>query len=164
VVVLINICIFFVCQGLILGKALKPQKDVEDESTQIAFGNLRSKVITLRNEVLEKDKIMLSLVERLKSSEARLSSLSEAEQKIKEFEKKQEKDMKCIADLEYALSIQVGLHIFEVQGLEKKLNEVTENFNVVQTKHEISDMERLRLQKNVEELHQAKEECYKVAM
>jgi hypothetical protein len=72
--------------------------------------------------------------------------------------------MKCIADLEYALSIQVGLHIFEVQGLEKKLNEVTENFNVVQTKHEISDMERLRLQKNVEELHQAKEECYKVAM
>jgi hypothetical protein len=72
--------------------------------------------------------------------------------------------MKCIADLEYALSIQVGLHIFEVQGLEKKLNEVTENFNVVQTKHEISDMERLRLQKNVEELRQAKEECYKVAM
>jgi hypothetical protein len=42
----------------------------------------------LRNEALEKDKILLSLVERLKSSEARLSSLSEADQKIKEFEKK----------------------------------------------------------------------------
>jgi exonuclease VII large subunit len=27
-------------QGLILSKALKAKKDVEDESTQIAFGNL----------------------------------------------------------------------------------------------------------------------------
>jgi hypothetical protein len=36
--------------------------------------------------------------------------LSEAEQKMKEFEKKKEKDAKHIADLEYALSIKVGLH------------------------------------------------------
>jgi hypothetical protein len=153
VVILINICIFFVCQGLILSKALKDQKDAEDKSTQIDFGNLHSEIITLRYEALEKDKILLSLVERLKSSEARLSSLSEADQKIKEFEKKQEKDAKRISHLEYALSIQVGLHRSEVQGLEKKLDEVTENFNVEQTKHEISDMERLRVQKNVEELH-----------
>jgi hypothetical protein len=60
---------------------LKAQKDADDESTQIAFGNLRSKFTTLRNEALEKDKILLSLVKRLKSSEARLSSLSEADQK-----------------------------------------------------------------------------------
>jgi hypothetical protein len=58
----------FLCQGLILSKALKAQKDAEDESSQIAFGNLRSEVITLRNEALEKDKSMLSLVERLKRS------------------------------------------------------------------------------------------------
>jgi hypothetical protein len=58
----------------------------------------------------------------------------------------------------------VGLHRSEVQGLEKKLDEMTENFNVEQTKHEISDTERLRVQKNVEEFRQAKEECYKVAM
>jgi hypothetical protein len=44
----------------------------------MAFGNLHLEVITLQNEALEKDKILLSLVERLKSSEARLSSLSEA--------------------------------------------------------------------------------------
>jgi hypothetical protein len=143
---------------------LKAQKDVEDESTQIAFGNLRLEVIMLRNEALEKDKILLSLVERLKSSEARLSSLSKADKKIKEFEEKQETDGKRIADLEYALSIQVDLHISEVQGLEKKLDEVTEKFNAEQTKHEISDMERLRVQKNVEELRQAKEKCYKAAM
>jgi hypothetical protein len=72
--------------------------------------------------------------------------------------------VKRIADLEYALSVQVELHRSEVQGLEKKLNEVSENFNVEQTKREISDTERLRVQKNVEELHRAKEECYNVAM
>jgi hypothetical protein len=44
-------CYLFVCflyQGLILSKALKAQKDAEDEGTWIAFENLRSKVITLR--------------------------------------------------------------------------------------------------------------------
>ena len=107
---------------------------------------------------------MLSLVERLKSSEARLSSLSEVDQKIKEFEKKQEKDTKCIAELEYALSIQVGLHRFDEQGLEKKLDEMTENFNVEQAKREIFDTEQTRVQKIVDELREAKEECYNVAI
>jgi hypothetical protein len=114
VILIIIICMFFVCQGLILSKALKAQKDAEHESNQIAIGNLRSEVILLRNEALEKDKILLSYVERLKSNEARLSSLSEAEQKMKEFEEKQQKDAKRIADLEYALSIQVKLHRSEV--------------------------------------------------
>jgi hypothetical protein len=40
----------------------------------MAHGNLRSEVITLRNEALEKDKILLSLVDRLKISEARLNA------------------------------------------------------------------------------------------
>jgi hypothetical protein len=52
---------------------LKAQKDAEDESCRIALGNLRSEVITLRNKALEKDKILLSLVDRLKST--RLSLL-----------------------------------------------------------------------------------------
>jgi hypothetical protein len=63
---------------LILSKALKAQKDAEDESCRIALGNLRSEFITLRNEALEKDKILLSLVESLKSSEARLTAQAEA--------------------------------------------------------------------------------------
>jgi hypothetical protein len=58
----------------------------------------------------------------------------------------------------------VGLYRSEVEGREKKLDGITENFNVEQTKREISDIERLRVQKNVEELCQAKEECYNVAM
>jgi hypothetical protein len=51
-------------QGLILSNALRAQKNVEDESCVIALGNLRSEVIKLRNEVMEKDKILLSLVEK----------------------------------------------------------------------------------------------------
>jgi hypothetical protein len=40
--------LFLCCyQGLILSKALKARKDVEDESTGIAFGNLCSEVIDL---------------------------------------------------------------------------------------------------------------------
>jgi uncharacterized coiled-coil protein SlyX len=120
-----------------LSKALKAQKEAEDESSQIAIGNLRSEVITLRNKALVKDRILPSLVEKLKSSEARLSSLFEAEQRIKGLEERQLKDAKHIADLEYALSTQVELHRTKVQELEKKLDKVTGNFNVEQTKCEI---------------------------
>jgi hypothetical protein len=123
---------------------------------------LRSKIITLWNEALEKDKILLSLVERLKASEASLAKFSEANQKIQKIEKEKEADANHIADLEYALSIQVGLHRSEAAGLEKKLDEVTENFNVEQSKCETSDTERMRVQKNVEELRQVKKECYNI--
>jgi hypothetical protein len=63
---------------LILSKALKAQIDAEDESCKIALGNLRLEVISLRNEALEKDRILLSLVEKLKSSEASLAAQAEA--------------------------------------------------------------------------------------
>jgi hypothetical protein len=66
--------------------------------------------------------------------------------------------------MEYALSIQVRLHRSEVAELEKKLHEVTKNSNVEQSKREISDTERSRVQNNIEELRQAKEECYNVVM
>jgi hypothetical protein len=70
----------FVFQSLILSKALKAQKDVEDESCRIALGNLCSEVITLRNEALEKDKILLSLVDKLKSNEAKLATQAEVQE------------------------------------------------------------------------------------
>jgi hypothetical protein len=82
-------CSLFVFQGLILSKALKAQKDAEDESYRIALGNLRSEVITLRNEALEKDKTLLSLVEKLKSSKARLCAQDKAhEAEVQELKKK----------------------------------------------------------------------------
>jgi hypothetical protein len=57
---------------------LRVQKNAEDEICQIALGSLRSEVIKLRNEAAEKDKIMLSLVGRVKASEANLAAQSEA--------------------------------------------------------------------------------------
>jgi hypothetical protein len=61
-----------------MSKALKAQKKAEDESCQLALGNLWLEVITLRNEALEKDKILLSIVDRLKTSEAKLNVQAEA--------------------------------------------------------------------------------------
>jgi hypothetical protein len=77
---------------------------------------------------------------------------------MSKLEKEKEADAKHIANLEYALSVQVKLHKTEVTELEKKLDEATENFNVEQSKREIFDTERSSVQKNVEELRQAKEE------
>jgi hypothetical protein len=55
----------------------------------MALSNLRSEVITLRNEALAKDKILLSLVERLKSSEAKMSAQAEAHKaEVQELKRK----------------------------------------------------------------------------
>jgi hypothetical protein len=54
-------------------------------------------VITLRNEAFEKDKILLSLVERLKSSEARLSVQVEAhEAEVQELKGKLPKQLRTL--------------------------------------------------------------------
>jgi hypothetical protein len=49
---------------------LRAQKNAEDESYNIAFNNLRTEVIKLRNEALEKDKILLTLVDKIKEDKA----------------------------------------------------------------------------------------------
>jgi hypothetical protein len=99
----------------------------------MALGNLRSEVITLRNEALEKDKIMFSLVDKLKACEAKLNA-------------------------------QNGAHKAEVEDLKKKLAEMNEKFEVAKAKQEISEMERSRVQKNVEELQDSKERCYETSL
>ena len=65
-------------QGLILSNALSAQKNAKDESCTIALGNLRSEVIQLRNEALEKDEILISLVSKLKEDEAKYNAQAEA--------------------------------------------------------------------------------------
>jgi predicted RNase H-like nuclease (RuvC/YqgF family) len=118
---------------LILSKALRAQKKAEDESCQIALGNLRSEVIMLRNEELEKDKILFSLVDKLKSNEAKLNAQSKA-------------------------------HQAEVEDLQKKLAEMSKNFELAKAKQEISEWTSSRLEKNAEELRGSKEKCYEVSM
>jgi hypothetical protein len=55
-------------QGLILSNAIRAQKSIEDESYTMALNNLRSELIELRNECLEKDKILISLVNKVKKT------------------------------------------------------------------------------------------------
>jgi hypothetical protein len=57
-------------QGLILSNALRAQKNIENEGYTMALNNLRLEVIELRNEGLEKDKIFISLVNKVKEDEA----------------------------------------------------------------------------------------------
>jgi hypothetical protein len=64
-------------QGLILSNALRAQKNAEDESCIIALNNLRLEVIRRRNEATEKDKILLSLVDKVKEDEASFKAQAE---------------------------------------------------------------------------------------
>jgi hypothetical protein len=64
--------------GLILSNALRAQKSAEDEGCTMALNNLRSEVIELRNEGLEKDKILNSLLNKIKEDEATSKAQAEA--------------------------------------------------------------------------------------
>jgi hypothetical protein len=65
---------------LILSNALRTQKNIEDEGYTMALNNLRSEVIELRNEGLEKYKILISLVNKVKEDEASFKARAEAQQ------------------------------------------------------------------------------------
>jgi hypothetical protein len=64
---------------LILSNALRAQKNIEDEGYTMALNNLRSEVIELRNEGMEKDKILISLVNKVKEDEANYKAQVEAQ-------------------------------------------------------------------------------------
>jgi hypothetical protein len=82
-------CSSFIFVGFNFEQGFKGPEKAEDESCQLALGNLRLEVITLRNEALEKDKILLYLVDRLKTSEAQLKAQAEAhEVKVEGLKKK----------------------------------------------------------------------------
>jgi hypothetical protein len=76
-------------QGLILSNALRAQKNAKDESCTIALSNVRSEVIELRNEGLEKDKILISLESKMKEDEAKYNAQAEAQKvEVEELRKK----------------------------------------------------------------------------
>jgi cell division septum initiation protein DivIVA len=66
-------------QGLILSNALRAQKNIEDEGYTMALNNLRSELIELRNEGLEKDEILISLVNKVKEDKANFKAQAEAQ-------------------------------------------------------------------------------------
>jgi hypothetical protein len=85
-------------QGLILSNALRAQKNIEDEGCTIALNNLRSEVIELRNEGLEKDKILISLVSKIKEDKASSKAQAKAQKSEIEDLRKQlaEAKLKCV--------------------------------------------------------------------
>jgi transposase-like protein len=76
---IIMLILYSFLQGLILSNTLRAQKNAEDESCTIALNNLRSEVIRLRNKATKKDKILLSLVDKVKEDEASFKTQSEAQ-------------------------------------------------------------------------------------
>jgi membrane protein involved in colicin uptake len=85
-------------QGLILSNALRAQKNIEDEGYTMALNNLRSEVIELRNEGLEKDKILISLVNKIKEDEVNSKAQAEVQKNEIEELRKQlaEAKEKCV--------------------------------------------------------------------
>jgi hypothetical protein len=84
-------------QGLILSNALRAQKSAEDEGCAMAMNNLRSEVIEIRNEGLEKDKILNSLINKIKEDEATSKAQFETQKCEIEDLRKQlaEEKLKC---------------------------------------------------------------------
>jgi hypothetical protein len=95
------VCLFlnitFLLQGLILSNALRAQKNAEDEGCTMALNNLRSEVIELRNEGLEKNKILHSLLNKIKEDKAASEAQAEAQKcKIENLQKQlAEANLRC---------------------------------------------------------------------
>jgi hypothetical protein len=90
-------------------------------------------VIELRNEGLEKDKILISLVSKIKEDKAKYNAQAEAQKA-------------------------------EVEDLRRQLAEANENCALAQANREISEYWKNKLEKNVEELRESKEKCFKKSL
>ena len=117
-------------QGLILSNALRAQKSAEDEGCTIALNNLRSEVIELRNKGLEKDKILNSLVNKIKEDEATTS-------------RAQAEAQKC-----------------EIEDLRKQLAEAKLKCAIAEADRDASDYWKNYWEKTVVELRSSREKCY----
>ena len=95
---------------------MRAQKNAEDESYNIAFNNLRTEVIKLRNEALEKDKILLTLVDKIKEDEATSKAQAEAQKREIEDLRKQlarAKEERILEETKGELSDQWANHLKE---------------------------------------------------
>jgi hypothetical protein len=93
---------------------LRAQKNAEDESYNIAFNNLRTEVIKLRNEALEKDKILLTLVDKIKEDEATFKAQAEAQKcEIEDLRKQlaRAKEERILEETKRELSDQWANHL-----------------------------------------------------
>jgi hypothetical protein len=93
---------------------LRAQKNAEDESYNIAFNNLQAEVIKLRNKALEKDKILLTLVDKIKEDEATSKAQAEAQKReIQDLQKQlaRAKEERILEETKRELSDQWANHL-----------------------------------------------------
>jgi hypothetical protein len=64
---------------------------------------------------------LISLVNKLKESQAKLAKFSKEGSRISKLEEEKKADSKCITDLESMLTVQVELHKSEVLKLEENM-------------------------------------------
>lgn len=125
-----NICNI---QGLILSKDLKAKKDVEDESTSIAFGNLRFEVIELHHNVVEKEEMLNTLASYLIGDRSEVQKISEEkDNKISKLENDNAQSVKRIVELD--ISVQVEAHKAEMGKLKRKIKKTNENVELEKSK------------------------------
>jgi hypothetical protein len=104
-------------QGLILSNALRAQKSAKDEGCTIALNNLHSEVIELRNEGLEKDKILNSLVNKIKEDKATSRAQAEAQKcEIEDLRKQlaEAKEKCAVAEAKRGISEQWTNHLEKI--------------------------------------------------
>ena len=90
----------------------------------MALSNLRSEVIRLRNEATEKDKILLSLVDRVKKDEAKFNAQSEVHKA--EVENLQKKLAEANENFELA-KVKQEISEWSNARLEKNVEELRES-------------------------------------
>jgi hypothetical protein len=91
---------------------LRAQKSAKDEGCTIALNNLRSKVIVLRNEGIEKDKILISLITR-RSVNTRKNKLEKNVEELHESKERCfEKSLDCMKKLKTSFA-KVGTYSSE---------------------------------------------------
>jgi hypothetical protein len=103
---------------------LRAQKSAEDEGCTMALNNLRSEVIELRNEGLEKDKILISLVNKVKEDEAIFKAQAESQKtKIEDLRRQlaEAKENRALAQANQEISE------YWKNKLEKKVEELCES-------------------------------------
>lgn len=150
-----NICNI---QGLILSKDLKAKKDVEDESTSIAFGNLRFEVIELHHNVVEKEEMLNTLASYLIGDRSEVQKISEEkDNKVSKLENDNAQSVKHIVELEAQIQVQVEAHKAEMAKLKRKIKKLMRMLNQKKVKREIAEAEKNIVEKNVEELRESKE-------
>jgi hypothetical protein len=103
---------------------LRAQKNTEDESSAIALNNLRAEVIELRNEGLEKEKILISLVEKIKEDETKYNAQAEAQKaEVEDLRRQLAKASEKCALAEHKQEISE----YWIKKLEKNVEELRES-------------------------------------